>query len=405
MDNYYNNLAYWIFLYLDIAYYSNLVKSYNDYFNKHNIKKIRYQAMSKIVKPIILRDIAVPVSEFYKNFKDFAPEEYVEILQNKENKNFIEFTKLIRNNMKYLPKKNKSDLSRINSILDETNEIVKADSFDGKQDFDYYSGLYLGRHRLYGSPLITNKHIFYEINKKYDCDEIKKYENSIPENLKAILNSIDQVFEKASISIKDLDINISIPNNKKRKIFTMIEWNKNIDYMVLNSGFEKEILYLFILVIQEISAIDFCFDCIFDEVALKQNTILLFFSTKWLATKIDEIIDMFEAIIRFGHQYNLSAELFDQKLKSEVGDFDDIRIPVSALRNSLHYVNASKMSLQIVDNSVNIDINAIFNTVCPGYYSQNDYFNLYNKIRTKLKSVRLFCENNIGTKFHVRKEQ
>ena len=191
MDEKYN-LTYWIYLYFDILCYSNFVDSYNEFVNQHNMKKLRYQALTMIVKPIIVRDIAIPVWEFYKNFKSFAPEGYAEMIANEENERFIQFIKSVRNNMKYLPKKKKADITRIDNILEETSELVREESYDGKQTLDYFSGRYFGKHRLYGYTLITNSHIFREVISKFSNEEINKFENSIPENLKAIKSALEQ---------------------------------------------------------------------------------------------------------------------------------------------------------------------------------------------------------------------
>lgn len=396
------NLTYWVYLYFDILCYLNFVNSYNDFVNQHNMRKLRYQALTMIVKPIIVRDIAIPVCEFYKNFKGFAPEEYSKMLESDENKQFIEFTKTIRNNMKYLPKKKKSDITRINNILEETSKLVKEDSYDGKQTLDYFSGRYFGKHRLYGSTLITNSHIFREVISKYTNEEINKFENSIPENLKAIKNALEQSFPLLKA------IPLSIPNNSSKNRFTVMHLTRNIDDMVVASGFEKEIIYLLLVAIQEINTVDICMDCVFDEDQIKDNTILLFFFTKWIAIKLDEIIDMFDAIIEHGNKYNLNADLFRERLIAEVGGFEDLKETVKNLRNSLHYENASKLmpliERGINEDNINIDINAIFDTLCPGYNTREDYYYLFNKIRRRLEVIRTFCENNIGVKLLVKKQ-
>ena len=48
------NLAYWVYLYLDVLFYTAFVESYNAFIKKHHKNSLRYQAMSMIVKPIIL---------------------------------------------------------------------------------------------------------------------------------------------------------------------------------------------------------------------------------------------------------------------------------------------------------------------------------------------------------------
>ena len=338
MDEKYN-LTYWIYLYFDILCYSNFVDSYNEFVNQHNMRKLRYQALTMIVKPIIVRDIAIPVWEFYKNFKSFAPEGYAEMIANEENERFIQFIKSVRNNMKYLPKKKKADITRIDNILEETSELVREESYDGKQTLDYFSGIYFGKHRLYGSTLITNSHIFREVISKFSNEEINKFENSIPENLKAIKSAL----EKSLPLLKG--ITLPIPNNNNKNRFFAIHLNRNIDDMAAASGFEKEIIYLLLIAIQEINTVDICMDCVFDEEQIKDNTILLFFFTKWIAIKLDEIIDMFDAIVEHGNKYNLNADLFSKKLTAEVGNFEDLRETVKDLRNSHHYENAHILTL------------------------------------------------------------
>ena len=397
MDEKYN-LTYWIYLYFDILCYSNFVDSYNEFVNQHNMRKLRYQALTMIVKPIIVRDIAIPVWEFYKNFKSFAPEGYAEMIANEENERFIQFIKSVRNNMKYLPKKKKADITRIDNILEETSELVREESYDGKQTLDYFSGRYFGKHRLYGSTLITNSHIFSEVISKFSNEEINKFENSIPENLKAIKSALEQSLPLLK------GITLPIPNNNNKNRFFAIHLNRNIDDMAAASGFEKEIIYLLLIAIQEINTVDICMDCVFDEEQIKDNTILLFFFTKWIAIKLDEIIDMFDAIVEHGNKYNLNADLFSKKLTAEVGNFEDLRETVKDLRNSLHYENAGKL-MPVMENDINIDINAIFNTLCPGYSTREDYYYLYNKIRRRLEIVRVFCENNIGVKIFVKKHR
>ena len=113
---------------------------------------------------------------------------------------------------------------------------------------------------------------------------------------------------------------------------------------------------------------------------------------------------MFDAIVEHGNKYNLNADLFSKKLTAEVGNFEDLRETVKDLRNSHHYENAGKL-MPVMENDINIDINAIFNTLCPGYSTREDYYYLYNKIRRRLEIVRVFCENNIGVKIFVKKHR
>lgn len=133
----------------------------------------------------------------------------------------------------------------------------------------------------------------------------------------------------------------------------------------------------------------------FDE-SIKKDVILFFF-TKYIAIKYDEIKDAIDKLIK-SKDFGKNKDKFMKKyaklnvFKNDIFEFG------RDLRNSIHITEIAKYSINLdgdYEDSIAIDLTDLFLKITKSEKWPDDYVVMLNRMRSDLDIILAFCRKNV----------
>lgn len=367
-----------------ISLYNALVSLYKQVKDNKNLNNFM-----NFANTAMLKDMAIELNELYIFSDSMIPtlwDSYIK--KHPEFKEFRIFLKKLRNNMKFFPKRKIIDkILAKNKNKYPTNIIKKY-----KNDVVYYCGYFMGENLVFGSNLYY-EYVFYEPLKQCKNDgDLYKFTNSIIPHLETFYKTFEQALFKNEIDIPEVKL------KERKRFFQIYNQTKNFEKMISKSKYDKLSIFIFMLLIEEISEMEIYLDYMIDLDKSIDDPILLYFFTQFVAIKYDEIRDAIELLINDGEKFKVNTKL----LKSEINTlkiFDRTTTNFAyKLRNFHHFTEVEKYKLEPGDDEISFDFAELYKIV-----TDSDDFSAFKNMLYKMKDdlhlLIKFLRKNIGINF------
>ena len=369
-----------------ISLYNGLVSLYKQVKDSKNLNDFM-----EFANTAMLKDMAIELNELYNFSASISPNIWNEYLkEHPDFKNFRIFLKKLRNNMKFFPKQKIIDKILENSKNKYPTNILRR----YKNDIAYYCGYFLGENLVFGSNLYY-EYVFYEPLKlcKQNGD-LYKFTNSIATHLE----SFYRVFEQTLFN-NNIDIPI-IKLKERKRFFQIYRQTTQFDKMIRKSRYDKSSLFIFMLLIEEISGMEIYLDYIIDLEKSIEDPILLFFFTQFVAIKYDEIRDSIELLIKDGNKFGVNTELLNKKIKKLNIFNKDMTDFAYKLRNFHHFTEVEKYKLEFDkdETTISIDLANLYKMVvnCEDW---KEFKEMLYQMKLDLHILVKFLRENVGIKY------
>lgn len=351
-----------------------------------------YNRFMEFANNSLLKDMAIELNELYKFSADLLPNIWDS--EKMKNPDFIQlqnFINKLRNNMKLSPKR-----TIIDGILEKSKNRFPT-NFLGlyRNDILYYCGYYHGENIIFGSNLYYD-YIFYK-PRKYCLKEndLYRFTNSISEHLV----SFYRVFEK-----EVFNNSIDIPTIKlkpRKKYFQFYNRTTRFDKMLLKSKYDKRTIFVFMLIIEEISGIEIYTNYMFDLEESIKDPLLLYFFTQFIAIKYDEIRDAIDELIKNGEKFEVNYIMLEDDIsklnifKKETTDF------AYKLRNFHHFSEVEKYKMIYSENEsgIQLDFKDLYLMVTDTKNWSEDFRSKLYDMKNDLNMLYHFCQKNVGINY------
>ena len=369
-----------------ISLYNGLVSLYKQVKDNKNLNRFM-----EFANTAMLKDLAIELNELYIFSESLKPDIWDE--QEKlypEFKEYRRFLKKLRNNMKFRPKR-----TVINNILEKSKNRYPTNIIGRyKNDIVYYCGYFLGKNLIFGSNLYY-EYVFYEPLKicKQKGD-LHKFTSSISSHLESFYRLFEKTLFKDGIAIPEVKL------KERKRFFQIYNQTTQFERMVNKSKYDKISIFIFMLLIEEISGMEIYLDYMFDLEKSIEDPILLYFFTQYVAIKYDEIRDAIELLIKDGIKFGVKSEL----LEKEISKLNIFNKPLTdfayKLRNFHHYTEVEKYTLQLDNTSskMYIDFTNLYKMVteCENW---DNFKEMLFKMKKDLHILIAFLRKNIGIKY------
>lgn len=368
-----------------ISLYNGLVSLYKQVKNNKNLNNFM-----NFANTAMLKDMAIELNELYIFSDSMIPSLWDGyIIEHPEFKEFRGFLKKLRNNMKFFPKRKIiDDILTKNKNKYPTNIMRKY-----KNDVVYYCGYFMGENLVFGSNLYY-EYVFYEPLKLCKNDgDLYKFTNSIAHHLESFYRMFEQALFKSGIDMPEVKL------KERKRFFQIYNQTSNFEKMVSKSKYDKLSVFIFMLLIEEISGMEIYLDYMIDLDKSIEDPILLYFFTQFVAIKYDQIRDAIELLINDGEKFDVNAKL----LKSEISAlriFDKETTDFAyKLRNFHHFTEVEKYKLEFADEEEqSFDFAELYKIVT----NSDDWFvfkDMLYKMKDDLHKLIKFLRKNNGIKY------
>lgn len=369
-----------------ISLYNGLVSLYKQVKDNKNLNRFM-----EFANTAMLKDLAIELNELYIFSESLKPDIWDEQVRlYPEFKEYRRFLKKLRNNMKFRPKR-----TVINNILEKSKNKYPTNIIGRyKNDIVYYCGYFLGENLIFGSNLYY-EYVFYEPLKicKQKGD-LHKFTSSISSHLESFYRLFEKTLFKDGIDIPEVKL------KERKRFFQIYNQTTQFERMVSKSKYDKISIFIFMLLIEEISGMEIYLDYMFDLEKSIEDPILLYFFTQYVAIKYDEIRDAIELLIKDGIKFGVKSELLEQEI-SKLNIFNKTVTDFAyKLRNFHHYTEVEKYTLQLDNTSskMYIDFTNLYKMVteCKNW---NNFKQMLFKMKNDLHVLISFLRKNIGIKY------
>lgn len=369
-----------------ISLYNGLVSLYKQVDSDKNLNNFMIFANTAMLK-----DMAIEINELYIFSESICPniwDNYVR--EHPEFNTFRRFLKKLRNNMKFFPKQ-----KVIDSILEKsknkypTNILKKYEN-----DIVYYCGYFLGENLIFGSNLYF-EYVFYEPLKlcKSD-DDLYKFTNSFSSHLESFYKMFEKFLFKGEIDFPEVKL------KERKRFFQIYNQTTKFKKMLSKSKYDKSTLFIFMILIEEISGMEIYLDYMLDLNESIKDSILLYFFTQFVAIKYDQIRDAIEFLITDGMRFGVNVKL----LKDEISKLNIFNKKITSfaykLRNFHHFTEVEKYKLELVGNetSIVVDFANLYKMVT-GCDEWNEFKDMLFEMKNDLHILIKFLRKNVGIRY------
>lgn len=374
------NLIGYISLYNSLV---NLHKQIKDNKNLNNFMSFANTAM--------LKDMAIELNELYVFSDSISPNVWDEyIKEHPDFKEFRIFLKKLRNNMKFFPKR-----KVIEKILEKSKNKYPTNILKiYKNDIVYYCGYFLGENLIFGSNLYY-EYVFFEPLKLCKKDgELYKFTSSISSYLESFYRIFEQILFRNGIDIPEIKL------KERKRFFQIYNQTTNFEKMVNKSKYDKLSVFIFMLLIEEISGMEFYLDYIFDIEKSIEDSILLYFFTQFTAIKYDQIRDAIELLIMDGKKFGVNIYLLKREI-NKLKIFDKTTTDFAyKLRNFHHFTEVEKYKLELDEDEkiLSIDFAELYKIVTNSD-DWAEFKDMFFKMKDDLHILVKFLRKNIGIRY------
>lgn len=368
-----------------ISLYNGLVSLYKQVKNNKNLNNFM-----NFANTAMLKDMAIELNELYIFSDSMIPtlwDSY--IMEHPEFKEFRVFLKKLRNNMKFFPKRKIIDeILAKNKNKYPTNIMRKY-----KNDIVYYCGYFMGENLVFGSNLYY-EYIFYEPLKLCKNDgDLYKFTNSIAHHLESFYRMFEQTLFKSGIDMPEVKL------KERKRFFQIYNQTSNFEKMVNKSKYDKLSVFIFMLLIEEISGMEIYLDYMIDLDKSIEDPILLYFFTQFVAIKYDQIRDAIELLVNDGEKFNVNTKLLTSEINT-LKIFDKKTTDFAyKLRNFHHFTEVEKYKLEFANKEEqSFDFTELYKIVT----NSDDWFvfkNMLYKMKDDLHKLIKFLRKNNGIKY------
>lgn len=369
-----------------ISLYNGLVSLYKQVKDNKNLNNFMTFANTAMLK-----DMAIELNELYLFSESISPNVWDDYSQeHPEFNTFRRFLKKLRNNMKFFPKQ-----KVIDDILEKSKNKYPTNILKRyENDIVYYCGYFLGENLIFGSNLYY-EYVFYEPLKlcKQDGD-LYNFTNSISSNLETFYRTFEKILFKDGIDIPEVKL------KERKRFFQIYNQTTKFKKMLSKSKYDKSTLFIFMILIEEISGMEIYLDYMLDLNESIKNPILLYFFTQFVAIKYDQIRDAIEFLINDGAKFGVSADLLKDEIlklnifKKNTTDF------AWKLRNFHHFTEVEKYKLEFDKNetTISVDFANLYKMVtdCDDLIQFKD---MLFKMKEDLNILVQFLRKNIGIRY------
>lgn len=369
-----------------ISLYNGLVNLYKQ------VKDDKYlHIFMTFANTAMLKDMAIELNELYLFSESITPNIWDDYLQeNPEFNTFRRFLKKLRNNMKFFPKQ-----KVIGDILEKSKNKYPTNILKKyKNDIVYYCGYFLGENLIFGSNLYY-EYVFYEPLQlcKQDGD-LYKFTNSISSHLETFYRMFEKTLFKDGIAIPEVKL------KERKRFFQIYNQTTKFEKMLSKSKYDKSTLFVFMILIEEISGMEIYLDYMLDLNESIKDPILLYFFTQFVAIKYDQIRDAIEFLIDDGAKFGISTNL----LKNEIFKLNIFNKSTTdfayKLRNFHHFTEVEKYKLEFDENetTISVDFANLYKMVtdCDDWSQFKD---MLFKMKDDLNILVKFLRKNIGIRY------
>ena len=367
-----------------ISLYNGLISLYKQVKNNKNLNNFM-----NFANTAMLKDMAIELNELYIFSDSMIPtlwDSY--IMEHPEFKEFRVFLKKLRNNMKFFPKRKIIDeILAKNKNKYPTNIMRKY-----KNDVVYYCGYFMGENLVFGSNLYY-EYIFYKPLKLCKNDgDLYKFTNSIAHHLESFYRMFEQTLFKSGIDMPEVKL------KEKKRFFQIYNQTSNFEKMVNKSKYDKLSVFIFMLLIEEISGMEIYLDYMIDLDKSIEDPILLYFFTQFVAIKYDQIRDAIELLVNDGEKFNVNTKLLTSEINT-LKIFDKKTTDFAyKLRNFHHFTEVEKYKLEFANKEEqSFDFTELYKIVT----NSDDWFvfkNMLYKMKDDLHKLIKFLRKNNGIK-------
>ncbi len=339
----------------------------------------------------MLKDMAIELNELYIFSDSILPsiwDDYIK--EHPEFREFRIFLKKLRNNMKFFPKR-----KTIDKILEKCKNKYPTNILGTyKNDVVYYCGYFLGENLIFGSNLYY-EYVFFEPLKLCKKEgDLYKFTNSISHHLESFYRMFEHTLFKNGIDIPEIKL------KERKRFFQIYNQTAKFEKMINKSKYDKLSVFIFMLLIEEITGMEIYLDYMFDLEKSVVDPILLYFFTQFVAIKYDQIRDAIELLIQDGNKFNIDNILLKKDI-SKLKIFDKKTTDFAyKLRNFHHFTEVEKYKLQINENEkiLSFDFSELYKIVT----NSNDW-NIFKEMLFKMKEdlhiLVKFLRKNNGIRF------
>lgn len=362
-----------------ISFYNCLIE-----LNKQTKKHKNLDYFMNYANCTMLKDLSVLLNELYK-FSEFVTPNFFNENKSQENKNMRKFIKKLRNGMKFFP-----STKTLHKILEKEKNKYPSNILQiKKNDILYDCGYYMGENVIFGSNLYF-EYVFGDALKVcVKNNDLYKYTNIIMKHLEIYY----RLFEKHLFYDESV---FPVVKLKKRKDFFQI-YNQSTSFakMKKRSKYNETEIFVFMLLIQEISSLEIYLNYMIDLKESIKNNILLYFFTHYVSIKYDEIRDAIKLLMKkFEKETNyLKEEIVKLNIfQKEITDF------AYKLRNFHHFEEVLKYEFKNEKDFIagKVSFQELYLKVVKAETWPDDYelklFEMLSELNTLLK----FLRKNVG---------
>lgn len=369
-----------------ISLYNGLVNLYSQVKGNKNLDNFM-----KFANTAMLKDMAIELNELYNFSESILPEKWNDYSnQHTDFNEFRRFLKRLRNSMKFFPKQ-----KVIDNILEKSKNKYPTDILHVyKNDIAYYCGYFLGENLIFGSTLYF-EYVFYEPLKLCKNDgDLYKFTNSISSHLESFYRTFEEILFKNGINIPEVKL------KDRKRFFQIYNQTTKFEKMIKKSKYDKSSVFIFMLIIEEISGLEIYLDYMLDLEKSIEDSILLYFFTQFVAIKYDEIRDAIDLLIKDGKKFDVNSELLEKEI-NELNIFDKNTTDFAyKLRNFHHFTEVEKYKISADENetSLSVDFSKLYIMVtnCENW---SEFKDKLFKMKSDLHSLVKFLRKNIGIRY------
>lgn len=369
-----------------ISLYNALTELYSEAESNRNL-----ESFMRFANNSMLKDMAIELNELYKYSESLAPESWSEYSKgHKDFEEFRKFLKRLRNSMKFFPKQ-----KVIDNILEKSKNKYPTNTLKiYKNDIYYYCGYFLGNNLVFGSNLYY-EYVFYEPLRLCEKNEdLFKFTNCIAPHLKSFFDTMEKILFNGNLDIPKIKL------KKRKRFFQIYTQTTKFEKMIKKSKYDKTSIFIFMLLIEEISGMEIYLDYMLDLDKSIKNPILLYFFTQFVAIKYDQIRDAIDLLIKDGKKFNVNVDL----LEKEVNELDIFSKNTTdfayKLRNFHHFTEVEKYKILVDENdsTLKIDFTKLYTMVtnCDDF---NVFKDMLNTMKNDLHILVKFLRKNVGIKY------
>jgi hypothetical protein len=298
----------------------------------------KYPDISPILSPYFTRDISVFLFEAFKLLeKDAADSAADESLAE-----FRSNLRIMRNNMHQLvtrDKEFKDESERINTSTEQLRSLFKTSNSGAVSLFSHDIGLARAKIPEESYWITSTLFAWFLLDRTTMINQDGPIGEKIQEHSAIITQFIGGLSEALNLQTGNmLETSLVLPFNGDQ-MPTIFHEDIKLSQIEKRTGFPIELTYTLLVIADEIGQTLFFVNYLIDKEAAFQDDHTLFYLTRLMAIRYDEIFDTLWKFRNRSDYKSTSTELFDLQLTQLgiVPQKQDLRDFGKALRNSIHY--------------------------------------------------------------------